>query len=140
MSQLICFFFNFHSIPVQLNRIWTEMEQKLNKNWTEIEQKIEQILNGNWTEIEQKINRNWTEMEWKLRTDNRSSVRGSQLVYNHITGKIPWTEHLLSILNFHWITVPFLFRFCFGSIPVQFPSKFHSNSVQLNWNGMEISL
>ena len=78
--------------------------------------------------MEQKLKGNWTEIEWKLRTDNESSVQGA------------WPRHVIiykpRALNQSFIVLQFPFKFC--SILVRFLFNFHWNSIQINWNWMEI--
>ena len=118
---------------------------------------MEQNCNGTGMGTEREWNGNGTKIQ---RMDNGSSIKGSQIVYNRITGRAPWTEHLLSV---HWIFVPFPFHsrsvpvpfplhYCYSSVPFPLyscsspvPVLFHSHSfpVQLNrtameWNGTEI--
>ena len=143
LGQLICSFqFPFRSIAVRFN--WTEFKWKLITNRTDIEQErngngteLEREWSGNGTGTEREWSWNGIEREWNgngtkfQRMDNGSSIKGSQLVYNRITGQVPWTEHSLSV---HWIFVPFLFHsrsvpfpLHSSSIPVPFP--FHSRSI-----------
>ena len=111
-------------IEHELNGYWTGKEWEWNRTGTGMERE----QNGNAIGMEREWNRNGTKIQ---RTDNGSSIKGSQLVYNRITGQVPWNEHSLSV---HWIFVPFLFHsrsvpfpLHFSSIPVPFP--FHSSSI-----------
>ena len=58
----------------------TELEREWSRNGTGME------LEWSWNGMEREWNRNGTKFQ---RTDNGSSIKGSQLVYNRITGQVP---------------------------------------------------